>query len=86
MTWPRLVRGELRKLTTTKLPWGFLAVLLLFAGIDAAVVVWGTDMDGSKTFISTAEDQQSLMAFAFNAMLGTGLFGAIAVEIGRAHV
>lgn len=85
MTWLRLVRGELRKLTTTKLPWGFLAVLILIAGIDAAVVVWGTDMDGSKTFISTAEDQQSLMAFAFNAMLGTGLFGAIAVAREYGH-
>jgi ABC-2 type transport system permease protein len=85
MTWLRLVRGELRKLTTTKLPWGFLAVLILIAGIDAAVVVWGTDMDGSKAFIATAEDQQSLMAFAFNAMLGTGLFGAIAVAREYGH-
>ena len=72
MTWLRLVRGEIRKLTTTKLPLGFLAVLVLIAGIDAAVVVFGTDMDGSKAFIATAADQQSLMAFAFNAMLGTG--------------
>jgi hypothetical protein len=79
MRWLRLVRAELRKLTTTKLPWGFLAVLVVIAGLDAAVVLWGTDMDGSKTFISTAADQQSLMAFAANAMIGTGLFGAIAV-------
>jgi hypothetical protein len=79
MRWLRLVRAELRKLTTTKLPWGFLAVLVVIAGLDAAVVLWGTDMDGSKTFISTADDQQSLMAFAANAMIGTGLFGAIAV-------
>jgi ABC-2 type transport system permease protein len=85
MTWIRLVRAEIRKLTTTKLPWGFLAVLILIAGIDAAVVLWGTDMDGSKTFISTAADQQSLMAFAFNAMLGTGLFGAIAVAREYGH-
>ena len=76
MKWLRLVRAELRKLTTTKLPWGFLAVLVVIA---AAVVMFGTDMDGSKTFISTAADQQSLMAFAANAMIGTGLFGAIAV-------
>ena len=78
MTWLRLVRAELRKLTTTKMPWGFLAVLVVIAGIDAAVVAFGTDMDGSKTFISTSADQLSLMAFAFNAMLGTALFGAIA--------
>jgi ABC-type transport system involved in multi-copper enzyme maturation permease subunit len=88
MTWLRLVRGEIRKLTTTKLPWGFLAVLVLIAGLDAAVVVFGTDMDGSKAFVATAADQQSLMAFAFNAMLGTALFGAIAVarEYGHATV
>ena len=79
MRWLRLVRAELRKLSTTKLPWGFLAVLVVIAGLDAAVVVMGTDMDGSKAFIATAEDQQSLMAFAANAMIGTGLFGAIAV-------
>ncbi len=85
MTWLRLVRGEIRKLSTTKLPLGFLAVLVLIAGIDAAVVVFGTDMDGSKTFISTAADQQSLTAFAFNAMLGTGLFGAIAVAREYGH-
>jgi len=85
MTWLRLVRGELRKLTTTKLPWGFLAVLAVIAGIDAAVVVFGTDMDGSKAFIATAADQQSLMAFAFNAMLGTALFGAIAAAREYGH-
>jgi hypothetical protein len=79
MTWLHLLRAELRKLGTTKLPWGFLAVLAVIAALDAAVVIWGTDMDGSKTFISTAADQQSLMAFAANAMIGTGLFGAIAV-------
>jgi ABC-type transport system involved in multi-copper enzyme maturation permease subunit len=85
MTWLRLVRGELRKLTTTKLPWGFLAVLVLIAGIDAAVVLWGTDMDGSKAFVSTAADQRSLMAFAANAMMGAGLFGAIAVAREYGH-
>jgi ABC-type transport system involved in multi-copper enzyme maturation permease subunit len=75
----RLLRGELRKLTTTKLPWGFLTVLVVVAGLDAAVVAFGTDMDGSKTFVATAANQQSFMAFAFNAMIGTSLFGAIAV-------
>jgi ABC-type transport system involved in multi-copper enzyme maturation permease subunit len=84
-TMPRLVRGELRKLTTTKLPWGFLAVLVVVAGLDAAVVAFGTDMDGSKAFVATAADQQSLMAFAFNALIGTSLFGAIAVAREYGH-
>lgn len=35
-------------------------------------------MDGSKAFISTAADQQSLVAFAANALMIAGLFGAIA--------
>ncbi len=85
MTWLRLVRGELRKLTTTKMPWAFVAVLLVIAGIDAAVVAFGSDMDGSKAFIATAADQQSLMAFAFNAMLGTALFGTIAAAREYGH-
>jgi hypothetical protein len=67
------------------MPWGFLAVLVVLAAIDAAVVVFGTDMDGSKAFIATAADQQSLMAFAFNAMLGTALFGTIAVAREYGH-
>jgi ABC-2 type transport system permease protein len=81
----RLLRGELRKLTTTKLPWGFLTVLVVVAGLNAAVVAFGTDMDGSKAFVATATDQQSLMAFAFNAMIGTSLFGAIAVAREYGH-
>jgi ABC-2 type transport system permease protein len=81
----RLVRAELLKLTTTKLPWGFLIVLVVIAGLDAAVVAFATDMDGSKTFVATAADQQSLMAFAFNAMMGTSLFGAIAVAREYGH-
>ena len=85
MTWLRLVRGEIRKLTTTKMPWVFLVVLLIIAAIDAAVVVFGTDMDGSKTFIASGADQQSLMAFGFNAMLGTALFGTIAVAREYGH-
>lgn len=85
MSWHGLVRAEVRKLTTTKLPWGFLAFLVVVAGLDGAVVAWGTDMDGSKTFVSTAADQESLMAFAANAMLGTTLFGAIAVARDYAH-
>jgi ABC-2 type transport system permease protein len=85
MTMTRLLRGELRKLTTTKLPWGFLTVLVVVAGLNAAVVAFGTDMDGSKAFVATATDQQSLMAFAFNAMIGTSLFGAIAVAREYGH-
>jgi ABC-type transport system involved in multi-copper enzyme maturation permease subunit len=85
MTMTRLLRGELRKLTTTKLPWGFLTVLVVVAGLDAAVVAFGSDIDGSKAFVGTATDQQSLMAFAFNAMIGTSLFGAIAVAREYGH-
>jgi hypothetical protein len=79
------VRAELHKLTSTKLPWAFLAVAAVIAALDAAVVAFGTDMDGSKTFVSTAADQVSLMAFGFNAMLGTALFGAIAVAREYGH-
>lgn len=85
MTWLRLVRAEIRKLTTTKMPWGFLVVLVVIACLDAAVVAFGTEMDGSKAFVATAADQQSLMAFAFNAMLGTALFGAIAAAREYGH-
>lgn len=79
MIMTRLIRSEFRKLTSTKLPWAFLGVLLVIAAINAFAVIAGTDMDGSKTFISTAADQQSLMAFAANAFMITGLFGAMAV-------
>lgn len=44
---------------------------------------FGADMDGSKAFISTAAGQQSLMAFAANAVIIAGLFGAI--EIAREY-
>ena len=64
---------------------GFLAVLVVIAGLNAAVVAFGTEMDGSKAFVATAVDQQSLMAFAFNAMLGTALFGAIAAAREYGH-
>jgi len=80
-----LVRGEIRKLTTTKLPWGFLAAIVVIAGLDAAIVAFATDMDGSKAFVATAADQQSLMAFASNAMIGASLFGAIAVAREYGH-
>jgi len=85
MTMFRLIRSELRKLTTTRMPFAFLIVLVLIASLTAFAVISGTDMDGSKSFIATAGDQQSLMAFAFNAFMGAGLFGAIAVAREYGH-
>ena len=85
MTLTRLIRSELRKLTSTKMPFAFLGVLVVIAGLNAFVVIAGTDMDGSKAFISTAADQQSLIAFAANAFMGAGLFGAIAVAREYGH-
>jgi hypothetical protein len=85
MTWSRLIRAELRKLTSTKMPWAFLIVLVAISAINAAAVSFGTDMDGSKTFISTSADQRSLIAFAANAMMIAGLFGAIAVAREYGH-
>ncbi len=85
MTIRRLLRSEFRKLTTTKMPLSFLGVLSLFAVINAFIVIAGTDMDGSKTFISTAADQQSLIAFASNGFILAGLFGAIAVSREYGH-
>ncbi len=81
----RSVRAELMKLTTTRMPWAFLLVLLTMGGINAASVAFGTDFDGSKTFVSTAADQQSLIAFAVNATMIAGLFGAIAAAREYAH-
>ena len=85
MTWSRLVRAEIRKLTSTRMPWAFLAVLVVISALTAVAVVLGTDMDGSKAFIATADDQQSLVAFAVNAMMGASLFGAIAVAREYGH-
>jgi len=85
MNMTRLIRSELRKLTTTKMPWAFLAVLAVLAGINAFAVVAGTDFDGSKAFIATGADQQSLVAFAANALAIAGLFGAIAAAREYGH-
>jgi ABC-2 type transport system permease protein len=85
MTIALLVRGETRKITTTKLPWVFLAVLVVIAGLNAGIVAFGTEANGTKAFVATGVDQQSLMAFAFNAMMGTSLFGAIAVAREYGH-
>lgn len=80
-----LYRSELRKLTTTRMPIAFGIVLVLIAAINGFAVVAGTDMDGSKTFISTGADQQSLVAFAANALMLAGLFGAVAAAREYAH-
>ena len=85
MNWLRTVLAELRKLTSTKMPLGFLIVFVVIGAATAIAVAFGTDMDGSKTFISTAADQQSLMAFAGNAFVIAGLFGAIAVAREYGH-
>ena len=81
----RIVRAELRKLTSTRMPLAFLIVLVVIGAATAIAVAFGTDMDGSKTFIATAADQQSLMAFAGNALVIAGLFGAIAVAREYGH-
>ena len=80
-----LIRSEIRKLTTTRMPLAFGAVLLVIAVTNGIAVAVGTDMDGSKAFISTAADQKSLMAFATNALMVAGLFGAIAAAREYAH-
>ncbi len=85
MTWTNLARSEIRKLTTTRMPMVFVAVLVVLAALNGFAVAAGTDMDGSKTFISTSADQQSLMAFAANALMITGLFGAIAAAREYGH-
>ena len=77
-----LLRAELRKLTSTKLPWAFVAVLVAIAAINAFAVIAGTDMDGSKAFIATAADQQSLTAFAAIAIWAAvpAAIGLVAVQ------
>lgn len=80
-----LYRSELRKLATTRMPILFGVVLVLLAVTNGIAVVAGTDMDGSKTFISTGADQQSLVAFAANALMLAGLFGATATAREFAH-
>jgi ABC-2 type transport system permease protein len=86
MTWFRLVRAELRKITTTKLPLIFFGIIVLIVAATTTAILIGTDADGSKAFISTAADQQSLLAFGANAMMGAGLFGAIAAARDHDHL
>jgi len=85
MTAVNLFKAEIRKLTTTRMPLAFLVVLVAISVTTAIAVIFGTDFDGSKGFISTAADQLSLMAFAGNAMMIAGLFGAVAVAREFAH-
>jgi len=85
MNWLRIVRAEMRKLTSTKMPLAFLTVFIVIGAVTAVAVAFGTDMDGSKTFISTALDQQSLMAFAANSVVIAALFGTIAVAREYGH-
>jgi len=80
-----LYRSELRRLTTTRMPIAFGVVIVVLAVTNGIAVVAGTDMDGSKTFISTGADQQSLVAFAANALMLAGLFGATAAAREYAH-
>ena len=80
-----LARSEIRKLTTTRMPLAFLAVLVVLGVTNGIAVAVGTDMDGSKGFIASGADQQSLMAFAANAVMIAGLFGAIAAAREYAH-
>jgi len=75
----QLVRSEIRRLTTTRMPLAFLVVLGAMAALNAAIVAWGSDADGTQTFLSTALDQQSLIAFSANSVIIAGLFGAAAV-------
>jgi hypothetical protein len=55
------------------------------AALNAAIVAWGADADGTQTFLSTALDQQSLVAFSANSIMIAGLFGATAVARGYGH-
>jgi len=81
----QLVRSEIRRLTTTRMPLAFLAVLGVMAGLNAAIVAWGADADGSQTFLSTALDQKSLISFSANSIMIAGLFGATAAARGYGH-
>ena len=73
-----LIRSEARKITTTKLHWAFILMMMAISAATGIAIAVGTDTDGTKGFIATAEDQRSLLAFGANAMIIAGLFGAIA--------
>ena len=82
---PQLVRSEIRRITTTRMPLAFLVMLGAFAALNAAVVAWGADADGTQTFLSTALDQQSLVSFSANSVIIAGIFGATAIARGYGH-
>ena len=85
MTLLRLVRSEARKLATTRLVWGFLGTLVVFSVIVAVAVVLGSATDDAVGFVSTVEDQRSVLAFGANAMTFAALLGATAVAREYAH-
>jgi ABC-2 type transport system permease protein len=67
------------------MPLAFLAMLGVMAALNAAIVAWGSDADGTQTFLSTALDQRSLTSFSANSVILAGLFGATAVARGYGH-
>lgn len=81
----RSLRSELRKLTTTTLPFWFLGGLLLMAVAVAAAVLLGVGTDDAEGLFGTLAEQTSLLAFGTNAMMIAGLFGAIAMASEYAH-
>jgi ABC-2 type transport system permease protein len=80
-----IIRGEVLKITSTRLPLAFVLVLLALVVTNMIAVVWGEDYDGTKGFIATAGDQRSLVAFAANAVILSGLFGAVAASREYTH-
>lgn len=85
MNWPRLLRSELRKLTTTRLPLWFLGALVLIAVAVAAAVLIGAGTDDAEGLFDTLAAQTSLLAFGTNAMMIAGLFGAITMASEFTH-
>ena len=79
MSTSRLVRAEVRKLTTTKLILGFGAAAVLLSGLVLLGIVVGSQTEGPGAFVpDTPEVQRQLLAFGGNALLLGGLLGAVA--------
>jgi hypothetical protein len=85
MSWLRLLKAESRKLATTKLPLGFLAVVGLVSAVVAVAVLMGAGTDDAEGLFDTIEAQTSLLSFGMNAMIIGGLFGAIVAAREYAH-
>jgi len=85
MSWLRLLKAESRKLATTRLPLGFLAVVGLVAAVVAVAVLMGAGTDDAEGLFDTIEAQTSLLSFGMNAMIIGGLFGAIVAAREYAH-